>query len=77
MVGVAVRDGIMVAVGVIVAVGNGVFVGAGVTVGVGVTPQAARAKPIVDVPDNLKNSRRVRCVMVDSFLLAPLAGCAT
>ena len=65
-------EGVTVRVGVIVAVGNGVFVGAGVAVGVGVTPQAVRAKPNADAPDNLKNSRRVRCGMLDPFLLVRL-----
>ena len=74
-VGVAVGVGVFVGAGVLVsaavAVGNGVFVGkgvlvgkavfvgVGVAVGVGVTPQAARAKPIDEVPHSFKKSRRV------------------
>lgn len=64
-VSVAVADAVGVTVTVAVLVGVGVFVGAdvfigtSVGIGVGVTPQAARAKPIDDVPHNLKKSRRV------------------
>jgi tetrahydrodipicolinate N-succinyltransferase len=68
LVGAGVLVSVGVAVGNAVLVGKGVFVGTRVGVGVGVTPQAARAKPIDDVPSNFKKSRRVRCFIVDSFL---------
>jgi carbonic anhydrase/acetyltransferase-like protein (isoleucine patch superfamily) len=76
-VGVAVFVGTRVFVSIAVAVGDGVFVGKGVLVGrgvfvgagvaVGVTPHAARAKPMDDVPHNLKKSRRVNWIIVFSL----------
>jgi len=52
-------------VGVAIVVGNEVIVGKGTADGV--TPQAARAKPIDDVPHNLKKARRVNWFIVFSL----------
>lgn len=62
--------GVGVAVGSGVLVGLGVLEGEGVAVGVGVTPQAARAKPTEDVPQILRNSRRVKSFIFPSGYFA-------